>query len=180
MASIDLGAGHSSSSESLCGRVISALKSSALLNESVGAGYLERNWPPALKVSGAWPLVSLRQSFLDGSLTRLVDPDGVLCRKIVEFVGKGDFGLGSGRGADGRFERVSFWETVSPEDVMFESDVYLLTRGLAQRLKAAPEPEPETPAGDEDVPMIHPVAEQVPGRGRMLRPIRSLRCGPSQ
>ena len=152
VASIDLGAGHSSSSESLCGRVISALKSSALLNESVGAGYLERNWPPALKADGAWPLVSLRQSFLDGSLTRLVDPDAVLCWKIVEFVGKGDFGLGSGRRADGRFERVSYRETVSPDDVMFESDVYLLARGLAQRLKAAPEPAPEMPAGDEDVP----------------------------
>ena len=36
---IDLGAGHSSGSETLCGRVISALKASALLNESIGAGY---------------------------------------------------------------------------------------------------------------------------------------------
>ena len=53
-------------------------------DESVGAGYLERNWPPALKEGGAWPLVSLRQSFLDGSLTRLVDPDAVLRRKIRE------------------------------------------------------------------------------------------------
>ena len=150
LASIDLGAGHSSSSESLCGRVISALKSSALLNESVGAGYLERNWPPALKESGAWPLVSLRQSFLDGSLTRLVDPDAVLCRKIVECVGKGDFGLGSGRGADGRSERVSFRETVLPEDVMFESDVYLLTRALAEQLKAPIAPDTETPADGEE------------------------------
>ena len=149
LASIDLGAGHSSSSESLCGRVISALKSSALLNESVGAGYLERNWPPALKEAGAWPLVSLRQSFLDGSLTRLVDPDAVLRRKIVEFVDKGDFGLGSGKGPEGRFERLLFKETVSPEDVMFESDVYLLTRGLAERLKAPPAPEPATPPGSE-------------------------------
>lgn len=44
---IDLGAGHSSSGETLCSRVITALKSQALLNESVGAGYIERNWPPA-------------------------------------------------------------------------------------------------------------------------------------
>ncbi len=71
-------AGHSSSGETLCGRVIAALKSEALLNESVGAGYLERNWPPALKESGAWPLASLRQSFLNGSLTRLLDPDAIL------------------------------------------------------------------------------------------------------
>ena len=147
---IDLGAGHSSSSESLCGRVISALKSSALLNESVGAGYLERNWPPALKEDGAWPLVSLRQSFLDGSLTRLVDPDAVLRRKIVEFVAKGDFGLGSGRGADGRFERLWFREAVGSEDVMFESDVYLLTPGLAARLKAPTVPPPAKPTGQED------------------------------
>ena len=58
-------------------------------------------------------------------------------------------GLGSGRGADGRFERVSFRETVLPEDVMFESDVYLLTRGLAERLKAPAAPEPETPTARE-------------------------------
>ena len=150
---IDLGAGHSSSSESLCGRVISALKSGALLNESVGAGYLERNWPPALKEDGVWPLLSLRQSFLGGSLTRLVDPDAVLRGKIVEFVGKGDFGLGSGRRPDGRFERLSFKETVSPEDVMFEADVYLLARALAARLKAPPAPEPPRPTGQEDDPI---------------------------
>jgi hypothetical protein len=90
---IDLGAGHSSSGETLCGRIIAALKSEALLNESVGAGYIERSWPPALKDSGAWPLASLRQSFLNGSLTRLVDPDSTLRSKIVEFVARGDFGL---------------------------------------------------------------------------------------
>src|SRR5206468_2043277 len=27
-------------------------------------------WPPALKDAGAWPLTSLRQSFLNGALTR--------------------------------------------------------------------------------------------------------------
>ena len=65
---IDLGAGHSSASETLCGRIIAALKAEALLNESVGAGYIDRNWPPAFKDSGAWPLASLRQSFLNGAL----------------------------------------------------------------------------------------------------------------
>lgn len=89
---IDLGAGHASGGETLCGRVVAALKSNALLNESVGAGYIDRNWPPALKESGAWPLSSLRQSFLNGSLTRLLDPDAVLKGKIVEFVTNGELG----------------------------------------------------------------------------------------
>ena len=45
---IDLGAGHSSAGQSLTERVIVTLKSGGLLNESVGAGYLERNWLPGL------------------------------------------------------------------------------------------------------------------------------------
>ena len=85
---IDLGAGHASASETLCGRIISALKSEALLNENVGAGYIDRHWPPAFKDTGAWPLTSLRQSFLDGSLTRLIDPDTIPssadCRVCLE------------------------------------------------------------------------------------------------
>ncbi|MGH7233704.1 MAG: DUF499 domain-containing protein, partial [Nitrospiraceae bacterium] len=84
---IDLGAGHATASETLCGRVIAALKSQALLNESPGAGYLERKWPQLFKESGAWPLLSLRQAFLTGSMERLLDPDTYLRDKIPEFVG---------------------------------------------------------------------------------------------
>jgi hypothetical protein len=148
LKTIDLGAGHSSSGETLCGRVIAALKSAALLNESVGAGYIDRNWPPALKSSGAWPLASLRQSFLNGSLTRLLDPDTILRGKIVEFVARGDFGLASGQKADGTYERVWFQEPVTTDEVAFESGVFLLTKAKAQALKAgvptpAPGPEPQ-------------------------------------
>jgi hypothetical protein len=149
---IDLGAGHSSASETLCGRVIAALKSQALLNESVGAGYIERNWPPALKESGAWPLSSLRQSFLNGSLTRLLDPDATLRGKIVEFVDKGDFGLASGQRADvagapgmatagGNYDRVWFEELIDYDEVSFEPGVYLLLKSKAKALKAAPGPQ---------------------------------------
>jgi hypothetical protein len=133
---IDLGAGHSSGSETMCGRVISALKSEGLLNESVGANYIERNWPPALKASGAWPLKGLRQSFLNGALTRLPDPDTILKRKIVEFVGNGDFGLASGTNPDGTYQSVRYDESISGDEVSFDADVYLLTKKKAQALKA--------------------------------------------
>ena len=147
---IDLGAGHSSSGETLCGRVIAALKSEALLNESVGAGYIQRNWPPALQQFAAWPLGSLRQSFLDGSLTRLVDPDRTLRSKIVEFVGGGDFGLASKRLSDGSYERVWFEEHVDPDDVSFDSDVFLLQRQFAEKLKAGESTEPEQPEEESE------------------------------
>lgn len=136
LKTIDLGAGHSSGNETLCGRVIVALKSGALLNESVGAGYIDRHWPPAFKDAGAWPLTSLRQSFLNGALTRLMDPDSVLRRRIVEFVAEGEFGLASGEKGEGEFERVWFKEQVARDEVAYEPGVFLLTRATAQRLRA--------------------------------------------
>ena len=175
---IDLGAGHSSSGETLCGRVIAALKSEALLNESVGAGYLERNWPPALKESGVWPLASLRQSFLNGSLTRLVDPDAILKGKIVEFVGRADFGLASGDRPDGTYEHVWFREIIPSEEVAFESKVFLLTKAKAQALKAGPvvqplvgppvEPPAQTPIG----PGPSPGPETPPGLATATRTLQ--------
>jgi hypothetical protein len=156
LKTIDLGAGHSSSGETLCGRVIAALKSQALLNESVGAGYIDRNWPPALKESGAWPLTSLRQSFLNGSLTRLIDPDAVLRKKIVEFVSNGDFGLASGQKPDGTYTRV-WYKGLAPEEVSFEPDVFLLTKEKANALKiGVPKPNPIFPEPIEE-PSPRPV-----------------------
>ena len=159
---IDLGAGHSSASETLAGRVIAALKAEALLNESVGAGYLERHWPPAFKASGAWPLTSLRQSFLDGSLTRLGDPDAVLRRQIVEFVARGDLALGSGRRPDGGFDRLWYREPMQPEEVAFEKDVFLVAKATAEQLTAPPASSPEatntepTPTPTPPAPPISP------------------------
>ncbi len=139
LEAIDLGAGHSSGAETLCGRIIGALKSQSLLNESVGAGYLERNWPPALKASGAWPMASLRQSFLNGSLTRLLDPDAVLKNKIVEFVSKGDLGFASGQRPDGTFERLWFGELLPPDEITFENSVFLISKARATALRSKPD-----------------------------------------
>jgi len=149
---IDLGAGHSSGHETLCGRVITALESQGLLNESVGAGYIERNWPPAFKASGAWPLASLRQSFLNGSLTRLLDPDTILRSKIVEFVRKGDFGLAYGQKPDGSYDQVWFGESVALEEVAFEPEVFLLLKNKANDLKSPSKPGSSDDAEQKSMP----------------------------
>ena len=165
---IDLGAGHASASETLCGRIISALKSEALLNENVGAGYIDRHWPSAFKDTGAWPLTSLRQSFLNGALTRLLDPDAILRQKVVEFVAKGEFGLASGAKDDGGFNRLWYEESVEAEEVAFEKNVFLVTKAKAKELKVAsedssqtqpepapspePAPQPELESGPDPAP----------------------------
>lgn len=150
---IDLGAGHSSGTETLCGRVIGALKSQALLNESVGASYIERKWPPALKDAGSWPLDGLRKSFLDGSLTRLLDPDTILKSKIVEFIAKGDFGLASNLKPDGSYDRLWYNETISPDEVTFEKGVFLILKSKVKSLQAKIDKPETSSSGIIDTPI---------------------------
>ncbi len=171
---IDLGAGHASSHETLCGRIVTALKSQALLNESVGAGYIERNWPPALKTSGAWPLASLRQSFLNGALTRLLDPDATLRGKIVEFVEQGDFGLASGQRSDGNYDRVWFEELIRPDEVAFEAEVFLLTKSKAKALKAGKPAEPPAKATEPLAPEPPIPAGAPPAAGAKVQPATEI------
>ncbi len=134
---IDLGVGHSSSRETLAGRVIAALKTAGLLTETIGASYIDRKWPTALAASGAWPLSGLRQSFIDGSLTRLLDLDRVLRARIAEWVERGEFGLASGAGTNGHYARVWCNELLPPEAIRFESDTCLLKRETAGALRPA-------------------------------------------
>jgi hypothetical protein len=184
LKTIDLGAGHASGAETLCGRIIAALKSQALLDESVGAGYIERNWPPALKTEAAWPLASLRQSFLNGSLTRLIDPDAVLRGKIGEFVAKGEFGLGSGRKAEGGYERIWFEEPLAQDEVSFESGVFLLLKAKAKALKLGAAPvlgggleagkgiEPGEGSMPEPTPPLGLEAGAEPSQGKKTKTLR--------
>ena len=160
---IDLGAGHASASETLCGRIISALKSEALLNENVGAGYIDRHWPAAFKDTGAWPLTSLRQSFLNGALTRLLNPDAILRQQVVEFVAKGEFGLASGAKDDGGFNRLWYEESVEAEEVAFEKNVFLVTKAKAKELKVASEDSSQTQP--EPAPSPEPAPQPEPESG---------------
>ncbi len=147
---IDLGAGHASAAETMTGRVLTALKHGGLLNESVGAGYLERNWPEALKKSGAWPLQGLRQAFVNGVLTRLRDPEQILRSQIAKSVENGELGLASVEKPDGSYERVWFNEPVGVEEVVFEPQVFLLRRERATDLKQPVVQPPTEPVGERE------------------------------
>lgn len=132
---IDLGAGHANAGETLSGRVISTLRSRALLNDSPGAGYLVRRWPEPFKKSGAWPVSALRQAFLNGTLERLLEPDEYIRRKFPEFILNGDFGYASGA-QEGGYYRIWFKELLPLEEISFDSDVYLLLPAVATNLTA--------------------------------------------
>jgi len=161
---IDLGAGHSSSNETLCGRVLTAMRSHGALadspggRETVGGSYLERNWPAAHRASGAWPLDGLRKSFVDGSLTRLQNPDTTLRGKIPDLVGRGEFGLGAGVDGGG-YARLWFNEVLDPDEITFDSDVFLLTKERAKALRRPPKSDTgagDAPADDPQPALLQP------------------------
>ena len=156
---LDLGAGHASSQSDLPDHLLGALKAEGILNETVGAGYIDRHWPPQFADSGAWPLAGLRQSFLSGALTRLLDTDDVLRTKIPEFVRKREFGLASMVKDDGRYERLWYGDLVASDEVAFENDVYLLTRKKAEaarKQEKKPPPAPVADNGEDDPDSVPP------------------------
>src|SRR5208283_4290428 len=101
------------------------------------AGYVERKWPEPFKKSGAWPLLALRQAFLNGTLERVLDPDTYLRNRLPEFIMHGDFGFASGQKQEGGYSRLWFREMLPPDEVSFDSDVYLLLPRAAEAGRAA-------------------------------------------
>ena len=79
--------------------------------------------------------------------------------------------MASGRKPDGSYERVWFEELVAPDEVAFDSGVFLLRKDLAKALKAGaapvpgpgpgPQPSPETITTPEPSPALGP--EPAPG-----------------
>ncbi|HEX3105001.1 MAG TPA: DUF499 domain-containing protein [Terriglobales bacterium] len=183
---IDLGAGHAGSGETLASIIIGTLKRLALLNDSPGAGYLERKWPEPFRKSGAWPVSALRQAFLNGTLERVLDPDVYLRARLPEFVMRGDFGFASGQKSEGGYSRIWFGELMPAEEIVFDSDVYLVLPKKAEEYKASKpllltlEPQAETAtAGGEPTliedsanPPQHQLDDMEQGRAQKNRTLR--------
>jgi hypothetical protein len=72
---------------------------------------------------------------LDGSLTRLLDPDKVLREKIPELVARGDLGYAAGERSEGGFNRLWFNEKLPPEEIDFVYDVFVVRKDRAKALR---------------------------------------------
>ncbi|HLG42630.1 MAG TPA: AAA family ATPase, partial [Planctomycetota bacterium] len=80
--------------------------------------------------------------------------DAILRSKIIEFVSRGDFGLASGQKPDGTYERIWFKDPVAPDEIAFESGVFLLMKPRAQALEARTSREPVPVPGIQPVPKL--------------------------
>ena len=116
------------------------------------------------------------------------DPDSILRRKIVEFVGNGDFGLASGAKGDGQYERLWYAEQIGVEEVAFEASVFLLAKAKAEELRSTPggpqqpEPGPTPGPGPETGPEPgpEPGTESEPGAGDQKTTLRLVGTVPPE
>ena len=121
-------------------------------------------WPKSGTARRRRPHTGDEQEYGESALCR-ADP-GAIGRvagdaKIVEFVEKGDFGVGSAQNPDGSYERVWFEEPIGRDEIAFESDIFLLHKSRAKALKTEPETGP-SPAPQPE-PVIAPAPAPEPG-----------------
>jgi hypothetical protein len=166
---VALGQLHPSEARSITSAIMARLRHDSLLSREIGASYIERNWPPALKESGTWPLASLKAAFFQGHFTRLEKADDALRQTILRAVSQGTLGLACGKDAS-QFDRVWFKESVELPDITFDYDTYLLTPKKAKALKeaaaeppagkpATPPPPPSVVTTPVDLPLGKPTGE---------------------
>jgi Protein of unknown function (DUF499) len=134
---IVLGQLHPSEARTITSAILARLRHDSLLSREIGASYIERNWPPALKEAGAWPLASLKAAFFQGQFTRLEKADDALRQTISRAVQQGTLGLASGKDA-AKFDRVWFKENIDVADITFDFDTYVLLPSKTKALKEAP------------------------------------------
>jgi len=168
LQTIDLGSRNSDSEQSysVARHVLSTLRDTAVVSESISARFVQRVWPPVFRESGVWPLASLRQSFFDGSLTRLLDAQASLRQCICAGVAAGEFGLAIGSPGDDSFKRIWHNEPCPVEEIQFEAQRFLLTAERAAKLKSVKDPAVQSAPHSADDPARTSstnVAGEVPG-----------------
>ena len=117
--------------------IVSVLKDAAVVGESVSPAYLLRAWPPAFRESGIWPLASLRQSFFDGTLIRLLDCETALRKAIWSGVAKGSLVLGSGLRADGSFEQLWCGDSCPESAIQFDTQHALIAPSIVKERQSS-------------------------------------------
>jgi hypothetical protein len=124
---VDLGLVTSSVGSSLVDNVINRLQQDGDVEKGVAAGFLLRNWPPALP---EWSTRNVRDAFFASpQFPRLLFPDAIK-ETIARGVSNGQIAY-AGRRGDGHLEPFVFEHALNADEVEISEDVFLLTREAA-------------------------------------------------
>jgi hypothetical protein len=133
LKTVDLGQLNSSQSSTLVSLLLGRLSQDGELTDGVSPNMLVRNWSGAFK---GWSTRSVREAFYASpQLPRLLNPDA-----LKDTIAKGVIGgqlAYVGKAKDGSYEPFHWQSALSPQDVEFSDDMFLIQREVAEAYKAA-------------------------------------------
>jgi len=166
---VDLGLVHSSSvgDNNPLSNVLHRLSSDGDVEKGVSPNFLARNWPPAFK---EWNTKAVRDAFYASPVfPRILNPES-----IKDTIAKGvEAGLLAyvGKGAPGSYQPFSFKQSISPYDVEFSEDMFIIPAdaalAYAERTRAGGE---KPGAGGGGPPSTEPVPIPPGSGGLPLQP----------
>lgn len=155
---VDLGLVTSSVGSSLVDNVINRLQQDGDVEKGVAAGFLLRNWPPALP---EWSTRNVRDAFFASpQFPRLLFPDAIK-DTIARGVSNGQIAY-AGKHGDGHFEPFVFEQALNADDVEISEDVFILTRDAAVNYRDAVK---AAASGEKPVALAIPSAGSSPAGG---------------
>lgn len=125
---VDLGLVHSSAADSPISNILNRLSADGDVERGVSPNFLVRNWPPAFK---EWATKSIRDAFYASP----VFPRMLNAETIKETIARGvESGLLAyvGKGASGKYQPFAFNQSVSPADIEFSEDMFVITSEVAR------------------------------------------------
>jgi hypothetical protein len=128
LKTVDLGLVHSSAADSPISNILSRLSTDGdLETKGVSPNFLVRNWPPAFK---EWATKSLRDAFYSSPTYPRVPNAEFIKQTIARGVESGMLAY-VGKTAAGKYLPFAFNESVSPYDIEFSDDMFVITAETA-------------------------------------------------
>ncbi|WP_425482800.1 hypothetical protein [Caldichromatium japonicum] len=125
---VDLGLVHSSAADTPISNILNRLSADGDVEKGVSPNFLVRNWPPAFK---EWATKSVRDAFYASP----VFPRLLNAETIKETIARGvESGILAyvGKGASGKYQPFAFNQSVSPTDIEFSDDMFVITAEAAR------------------------------------------------
>lgn len=125
---VDLGLVHSSAADTPMSNILNRLSADGDVEKGVSPNFLVRNWPPAFR---EWATKSVRDAFYASP----VFPRLLNAETIQETIARGvESGILAyvGKGVSGKYQPFAFNQSVSPADIEFSDDMFVITAEVAR------------------------------------------------
>jgi predicted AAA+ superfamily ATPase len=125
---VDLGLVHSSAADTPISNILNRLSADGDVEKGVSPNFLVRNWPPAFK---EWATKSVRDAFYASP----VFPRLLNAETIKETIARGvESGILAyvGKGPAGSYQPFAFNQSISPADIEFSDDMFIITAETAR------------------------------------------------